>query len=135
MASASAKKIRPKYLSLPALLFEIRLPVPGWVSILHRVSGALLFFPFVAWLLWLLDASLRSEQGFEHVRTQYLALPVVKLALLVFIWSYCHHFCAGIRYLLLDLDIGVDLKTARVTSWIVIVAGLALTAIFGARLW
>ena len=52
MASASAKKIRPKYLSLPALLFEIRLPVPGWVSILHRISGAWLVFPFAAWLLY-----------------------------------------------------------------------------------
>jgi succinate dehydrogenase / fumarate reductase cytochrome b subunit len=135
MASASAKKIRPKYLSLPALLFEIRLPVPGWVSILHRISGALLFFPFVAWVLYLLDASLRSEQGFDYTRNQYLALPLVKLGILVFVWSYCHHFCAGIRYLFLDLDKGVDLKTARLTSWIVIVAGLALTAIFAARLW
>ena len=88
MASASAKKIRPKYLSLPALLFEIRLPVPGWVSILHRISGAWLFFPFAAWLLYLLDKSLQSEQGFQYVKTQYLALPVVKLGLLVFIWSY-----------------------------------------------
>jgi succinate dehydrogenase / fumarate reductase, cytochrome b subunit len=135
MASASAKKSRPKYLSLPALLFEIRLPVPGWVSILHRISGALLFFPFVAWLLYLLDTSLQSEQGFQYVKAEYLALPVVKLGLLLFIWSYCHHFCAGIRYLLLDLDMGVDLRTARITSWIVILAGLALTAIFGARLW
>ena len=135
MASASAKKIRPKYLSLPALLFEIRLPVPGWVSILHRIAGAWLFFPFAAWVLYLLDTSLASEKGFDYVRTEYLALPVVKLGALVLIWSFCHHFCAGIRYLLLDLDIGVDLQTARVTSWIVIIAGLALTAIFGARLW
>jgi succinate dehydrogenase / fumarate reductase, cytochrome b subunit len=135
MASASAKKIRPKYLSLPAILFEIRLPVPGWVSILHRISGALLVFPFLAWLLYLLDASLASEQGFEKIRTEYLPLLPVKLGLLLFIWAYCHHFCAGIRYLLLDLDIGIELKTARVTSWIVIIAGLALTAIFGARLW
>jgi succinate dehydrogenase / fumarate reductase cytochrome b subunit len=133
MASVSAKKIRPKYLSLPALIFEIRLPVPGWVSILHRISGALLFFPFAAWLLYLLDMSLLSEQGFQYVKTQYLTLPVVKAGLLLFIWAYCHHFCAGIRYLLLDLDLGVDLKTARLTSWIVIVAGLALTALFGAR--
>ncbi|HVJ13767.1 MAG TPA: succinate dehydrogenase, cytochrome b556 subunit [Burkholderiales bacterium] len=135
MASASAKKIRPKYLSLPALLFEIRLPVPGWVSILHRISGAWLFFPFAAWVLYLLDTSLASETGFDYVRTEYLALPVVKLGALVLIWSFCHHFCAGIRYLLLDLDIGGDLPTARATSWIVIIAGLALTAIFGARLW
>ena len=135
MASASAKKIRPKYLSLPALLFEIRLPVPGWVSILHRISGAWLFFPFAAWLLYLLDKSLQSEQGFQYVKTEYLAMPVVKLGMLVFVWAFCHHFCAGIRYLLLDLDKGVDLKTARLTSWIVIVAGLALTAFFGARFW
>jgi succinate dehydrogenase / fumarate reductase cytochrome b subunit len=135
MASASAKKIRPKYLSLPALLFEIRLPVPGWVSILHRISGALLFFPFVAWVLYLLDTSLASEQGFDYIRNRYFALPLVKLGILVFVWSYCHHFCAGIRYLFLDLDIGGDLKTARLTSWIVIFAGLALTAVFAARLW
>jgi succinate dehydrogenase / fumarate reductase, cytochrome b subunit len=134
MASASAKKIRPKYLSLPALLFEIRLPVPGWVSILHRISGALLFFPFVAWVLYLLDQSLGSERGFDYIRNQYLALPLVKLGILVFIWSYCHHFCAGIRFLFLDLDKGVDLRTARITSWIVIAAGLALTGLFGAKL-
>jgi len=134
MASASAKKIRPKYLNLPAILFEIRLPVPGWVSILHRISGALLFFPFAAWLLYMLDTSLHSEEGFQSIR-DYLELPLVKLGMLVFIWSYCHHFCAGIRYLFLDLDKGVDLRTARLTSWIVIVAGLALTAWFGTRLW
>jgi succinate dehydrogenase / fumarate reductase, cytochrome b subunit len=134
MASASAKKIRPKYLSLPALLFEIRLPVPGWVSILHRISGALLFFPFVAWVLYLLDKSLGTEQDFNYIRNQYLALPLVKLGILVFIWSYCHHFCAGIRFLFLDLDKGVDLRTARITSWIVIVAGLVLTGLFGAKL-
>lgn len=134
MASASAKKIRPKYLSLPALLFEIRLPVPGWVSILHRISGALLFFPFAAWVLYLLDTSLRSEEGFDYIRNQYLTLPLVKLGILVFIWAYCHHFFAGIRYLFIDLDIGVDLRTARVTSWIVIAAALLLTAFLGMKL-
>jgi succinate dehydrogenase / fumarate reductase, cytochrome b subunit len=135
MASASAKKIRPKYLSLPALLFQIRLPVPGWVSILHRISGALLVVPFAAWALYLLDTSLASEAGFQRIRNDYLGLPLVKLGMLVFIWAYCHHFCAGIRYLFLDLDKGVDLQTARLTSWIVIAAGLALTAILGAGLW
>jgi succinate dehydrogenase / fumarate reductase cytochrome b subunit len=133
MARASAKKIRPKYLSLPALLFEIRLPVPGWVSILHRISGALLFFPFAAWALYLLDTSLASEQGFNLIRERYLALPLVKLGMLVFIWAYCHHFCAGIRYLFLDLDKGVDLRTARLTSWIAIAAGLLLTAWLGMK--
>ena len=55
----------------------------------------------------------------------------MKLASLVFVWAYCHHFCAGIRYLFLDLDKGVDLETARLTSWIVLAASLALTALLG----
>jgi succinate dehydrogenase / fumarate reductase, cytochrome b subunit len=134
MSSAAAKKQRPKYLSLPAILFQIRLPLPGWVSILHRVSGALLVFPFAAWLLYLLDVSLASEAGFQKVKS-YLDLPLVKLGLLVFVWAYCHHFCAGIRYLLLDLNKGVDLRPARISSAVVIVASLALTAFFASKLW
>ena len=133
MANAAIKKARPKYLSLAALLFEIRLPLAGWVSILHRVSGALLFLATV-WLLFLLDRSLASESGFESVQ-RYAANPLVKGALLVLIWSYCHHFCAGIRFLFLDIHKGVDKETARLTSIIVIVAGLVLTALFGVRLW
>ena len=135
MPSASAKKARPKYLSLPALLFEIRLPLPGWISILHRISGLLLFFPLAAWLLYLLDASLASEQGFERVRGHYLQLPVVKLALLGFVWAYSHHFCAGIRFLFLDIDKGVDLKPARLTSVLVLVVSLAVTAAVAMKIW
>ena len=135
MSTASAKKLRPKYLSLPALLFEIRLPLPGWVSIFHRISGALLVFPLAAWLLYMLDASLSSEAGFEKIRTHYLQLPLVKIGLLVFIWAYCHHFCAGVRFLLLDLNYGIELAAARRSSVAVVVVSLALTAYFGARLW
>jgi len=102
MSSAAAKKPRPKYLSLSALLFEIRMPPSAWVSGFHRISGFLLFLPFTAWLLYLLDASLASEQGFRHVRESYLASPIAKLAILVFAWAFLHHFCAGIRFLLLD---------------------------------
>jgi len=134
MSSAAAKKQRPKYLSLPAILFQIRLPLPGWVSILHRVSGALLVFPFAAWLLYLLDASLASPEGFQRIES-YLAMPLAKLGLLVFAWAYCHHFCAGIRYLLLDLNAGVELRTARISSLAVIVAGLLLTAWFATKIW
>jgi succinate dehydrogenase / fumarate reductase, cytochrome b subunit len=135
MSSAAAKKARPKYLSLPAILFEIRLPLPALVSILHRVSGLLLFFPLAAWLLYLLDASLASEQGFERVRTHYLQLPLVKLAIIVFAWAYLHHFFAGIRFLLLDIDKGIQLRTARITSALVLAASLSLTALFALRLW
>lgn len=135
MSTASAKKLRPKYLTLPAILFEIRLPLPGWISILHRISGALLLFPLTAWLLYLLDSSLASEAGFERIRTHYLQMPVVKAGLLLFIWAYCHHFCAGIRFLLLDLNKGIELRQARASSVAVLIVSLALTAVFGARLW
>jgi succinate dehydrogenase / fumarate reductase cytochrome b subunit len=135
MSSAAAKKQnRPKYLSLPAILFEIRLPLPGRVSILHRVSGALLVFPLTAWLLYMLDLSLGSEAGFQAV-LGYLALPLVKLGLLVFIWAFCHHFCAGIRYLFLDLNRGIELGPARASAGAVIVVSLLLTAWFGWKLW
>jgi succinate dehydrogenase / fumarate reductase cytochrome b subunit len=132
MTNAAIKKTRPKYLNLAALLFEIRLPLPGWVSILHRVSGAVLFLALV-WLLFLLDRSLSSQAGFESVK-RYASFPIVKAALLLLIWCYCHHFCAGIRFLFLDVHKGVDKDTARLTSIVVIVAGLVLTALFGARL-
>ena len=134
MSSAAAKKPRPKYLSLSALLFEIRLPVPAWVSGFHRISGALLFFPFTAWLLYLLDTSLASEQGYHHVRS-YLSMPIAKLGLIVFIWAYAHHFCAGIRFLLLDLNKGIDLPRARTTSYAVFAVSLLFTIFFGWRLW
>lgn len=133
MSNAALKKTRPKYLSLQALLFEIRLPLAGWVSILHRISGVLLFLSGV-WLLFILDRSLASEAGFGAIR-HYLGLWPVKLSLLVLIWAYCHHFCAGIRYLFLDLHKGVDRTSSRRTSVVVLVAGLVLTAFFGVRLW
>jgi succinate dehydrogenase / fumarate reductase cytochrome b subunit len=133
MANATIRKPRPKYLSLSALLFEIRLPLPGWVSILHRVSGLLLFLA-VVWLLFMLDRSLASETGFDAIR-RYTGLPLVKLSLLGLIWAYCHHFCAGIRFLFLDLDKGADKATARLTSIAVFAVSLALTAWLGTRLW
>lgn len=133
MANATIRKPRPKYLSLSALLFEIRLPLPGWVSILHRISGLLLFLA-VLWLLFLLDRSLASEAGFESVR-RYAGLPLVKGSLLVLIWAYCHHFCAGIRFLFLDLDKWGDLAAARLSSALVLAASLALTAWLGWKLW
>jgi succinate dehydrogenase / fumarate reductase cytochrome b subunit len=93
----------------------------------------MLFFA-VLWLLFMLDRSLASEQGFEAMR-HYLGLVPVKLSLLVLIWAYCHHFCAGIRFLFLDLDRGVDKATARLTSIVALVASLALTAWLGVKLW
>jgi succinate dehydrogenase / fumarate reductase cytochrome b subunit len=120
-------------LSLQAILFEIRLPLAGWISILHRVSGVLLFAAGV-WLLFLLDRSLSSAAGFASIQ-RYLEFTLVKLSLLMLVWAYCHHLCAGIRFLLLDLDKGVDKASARASSIAVLVVSLVLTAFFGAKLW
>jgi len=135
MSSAAAKKPRPKYLSLSALLFEIRMPVTAWVSGMHRISGALLVFPLAAWLLYMLDTSLASEQGYNHVRDVYLRHPITQLGVLIFIWAYAHHFCAGVRFLLLDLNKGIEAKPARTSGYVVFVASILITIFFGWRLW
>ncbi len=123
-------KPRPVYLNLVA----IRLPLPGIVSILHRISGAFLFLAGIPLLLAFVGASLASPESFASLKA-CLANPLAKLAALVFAWAYLHHFCAGIRYLLLDIDVGVDLPAARRSSVVVLVVSLALTLFVGWRLW
>jgi succinate dehydrogenase / fumarate reductase cytochrome b subunit len=102
---------------------------------MHRISGALLVFPLAAWLLYLLDMSLASEQGYNHVRDVYLRHPVVKLGTLVFIWAYAHHFCAGIRFLLLDLNKGIEKESAKTWAYVVFAASILITIYFGWRIW
>jgi succinate dehydrogenase / fumarate reductase cytochrome b subunit len=129
-AERRAAPVRPVYLDLP----RIRLPVPGIVSILHRVSGALLFLAGIPLLLAGVSASLASPESFAQLRGAF-AHPVAKLALLAFAWAYIHHFCAGIRFLLLDVHRGIELAAARRTSVVVLVVSLVLTAVVGVRLW
>lgn len=129
MPDLAIKKPRPKHLDLT----KIKLPLPGYVSILHRVSGAGLFL-MLPFLIWLLQLSLDSPQTFDSFRA-VVANPLAKLVLLGLLWAYLHHFCMGIRILLLDMNIGVDLKPARASSWAVLAVSLALTAILGVKLW
>jgi succinate dehydrogenase / fumarate reductase cytochrome b subunit len=121
---------RPVYLNLLA----IRQPIPAIVSILHRLSGALLFLLGIPLLLWAVQQSLASPEAWAAFWAG-LAHPVAKLALLGLVWAYLHHFCAGIRYLLLDLHVGTELTPSRQSSYVVLIVSLALTAIVGARLW
>jgi len=114
-------------------LFKIRLPLPGVVSIMHRASGALLFL-LLPLLLYGLQQSLASEQSFAALQDG-LRQPLVKLVLLGVIWAYLHHFCMGLRYLALDLDIGVDLPQARFSAKLVLVVSIAATLLIGAWLW
>jgi succinate dehydrogenase / fumarate reductase cytochrome b subunit len=123
------KKNRPKHLDLR----QIRLPLSGYVSILHRVSGALLFV-VLPLLLFMLDQSLRSIETYTNL-TGLLANPLLKLALLGLLWAFLHHFCAGLRYLLIDLHLLPTLSLARTASKMVLVVSLLLTATLGVKLW
>lgn len=120
---------RPVYLNL----FKIRLPLPGVVSIMHRVSGALLFL-LLPFLLYVLQLSLSSEQGFATVQ-EWFRLPLVKLLLIGVIWGYLHHFCMGLRYLALDLDLGVGLPQARFSARLVLLVSISATLLIGVWLW
>lgn len=122
-------KKRPKYLAL----HQIRLPLPGLVSILHRISGVMLFLSLPL-LLLMLQYSLASIE--THTRLlELLAHPLSKLALTGLLWAFLHHFCAGIRYLAIDLHYASSLGQARASSKIVLAVSLALTVLLGAKLW
>ena len=120
---------RPKYLDL----FKIRLPLPALVSILHRISGIGLFV--FAWaLLYLLQESLHSPESHVHF-TALTGHWLVKLFLIGMLWSFLHHFFAGLRFLLLDVHVASDLGATRLMSWAVLIVSLVLTVILGVRLW
>lgn len=128
MAEIAIKKRRPKNLDLTT----IRLPLPGILSIIHRVSGAGIFLMLPV-LLWLFESSLSSPETFAVFKA-VVGYPLVKVVLFGLIWLYLHHFCAGIRYLLLDLHKGIDLESARRSSKLVFAVSIALTLFIGVRL-
>lgn len=122
MAEMTIKK-RPKNLDLTT----IQLPLAGKVSILHRVSGAGMFICFPL-LLWLFSASLSSPESFATFKSFADMLPV-KVVLAGLLWAFIHHFCAGIRFLLLDLHIGIEKEEARKSAVAVLAVSIPLTLI------
>jgi succinate dehydrogenase / fumarate reductase cytochrome b subunit len=122
-------KARPKYLNL----FQIRQPIPAIVSIMHRVSGAVLFL-FLWIVLWGLDRSLASPESFAELKLT-LDQPLVKLVLLALLWAFLHHTFAGIRHLAIDLHIGIELPKVRAMSFAALALGLGLTIAAGVALW
>lgn len=111
---------RPYYLNL----LQIHLPIGGWVSILHRASGALLSL-LVPVLLYGLMLSLQSPEGFAQVRG-FLAGGIGWLVGLLVSWALLHHFLAGLRHLGLDFGWGEGRARARQTAWLVLGLALAL---------
>lgn len=134
-----AKK-RPEFRNINALtdLPTYRLPAPGWVSILHRISGVLMFvlMPFI---IWMFDVSVSSEISFAKFRHAFNsgALGIfLKLVALGLIWAYLHHFIAGLRHLWMDVSHAAVSKefgttSAKVTLWVSVV----LTVVLGAKLF
>lgn len=117
-----------------------RLPPAGIVSILHRVSGALMFLllPFVVWLF---DASLSSEISYERFTSAFLAgigfVPAwfVKLVVLGLIWAYLHHFIAGVRHLWMDATHSVTKAQGHSSAVFTLITSVLLTLALGAKLF
>jgi succinate dehydrogenase / fumarate reductase cytochrome b subunit len=120
---------RPKHLAL----HQIKLPLPGIVSILHRISGLFLFFA-LPFLLLMLQYSLRSIETYTQL-INLLAHPLLKLMLLGLLWASMHHFFAGLRYFSIDLHYVRNLAQARNSSKFVLVVSMLLTVWIGVKLW
>jgi succinate dehydrogenase / fumarate reductase cytochrome b subunit len=135
MAEA-VKKPRPEFrnIGIGQILTAYRLPLAGRVSILHRLSGGLLFV-FLPFLLYLFDQSLTSELSFE-VFKGFLSNIVVKLITLVLAWAFLFHFCAGIRHLVMDTNhSAVTKERGKQTSIVVLVVSSLLTIAFALKLF
>lgn len=136
-------KQRPEFRNIHALtdLPTYRLPLAGQVSILHRVSGVLMFvlMPFI---IWMFDTSLSSEISFARFRAAFTSglwfFPgwFIKLVALALIWAYLHHFIAGLRHLLMDVNhAAVTKQFGRRSALFTLIASLSLTVILGAKLF
>jgi len=111
----------------------IKLPVPALVSILHRVSGVVLF-AVVALLLCMLDSSLESEQGFQKVADVFTSVPA-KLILWVSLAALIYHLIAGVRHLLMDMGLGESLEGGRRGAIAVLVLSVVLILLAGVLIW
>ncbi len=120
--------MRPKNLNL----FTIRFPIPAIVSILHRISGFCLFI-LIPFILWGLDYSL-TEDGFTNLQ-QYLDIFAVKLLVWLLLIPFCFHLIAGLRHLLMDVQVGVSLQSGRtMAKWVFIVSFVCIV-LAGIWLW
>ncbi len=119
---------------------QYKLPPAGWVSILHRLSGGLMFV-LLPLIVWLLDVSLSSEISYERFSNAFIAgigfVPafVLKLIVLALIWAYLHHFIAGVRHLWMDATHMVSKQQGRISAIVTMAASGVLTVLLGAKLF
>lgn len=127
-------KSRPEFRNIHvSQLFQYKLPPPGLVSIMHRISGAALFL-LLPFILWLFELSLTSEISYARLLEVASNAPV-KLVLVGLAWAYLHHLIAGVRYLMLDLHIGLDKPVARTSALAVYWISLPLTLIAALKIF
>ncbi len=121
-------------------LTTYRLPLAGWVSILHRISGAAMFL-LLPFAIWMFDASLTSEVSYEQFTAVFAAgfagLPgwFWKLVAFALIWAYLLHFCAGLRHVWMDATHEVGLAFGRVSALVVIVLSTVVAFALGFKLF
>lgn len=120
---------RPKNLNL----FTIHFPLPAIVSILHRISGVALFL-LIPVILWGLSLSLASPESFQTLHDK-LTTSCAKVTILLFLAPFLYHFVAGIRHLLMDVNIGVELKSGRLTAFLTLLITLILVVLAGVYIW
>lgn len=132
--SEAAKKSRPQFSNIHVTqLMHYRLPLAGVVSILHRISGALMFLllPFV---LYLLERSITSETSFDYLRG-FASQWYIKLLILALSWAYLHHFTAGIRHLFMDNHFALDKDASQRTARWVLAISLTLTLLVALKMF
>lgn len=110
-----------------------KLPITAYVSILHRLSGVLLFF-VIGLLLWLLDFSLSSPEGFASV-AEWLSAPLVKIVLWGSLAALAYHLVAGVRHMIMDFGIGESLEGGVLGAKLVIAAAVILILLAGVWIW
>lgn len=121
---------RPKNLNL----FTIRFPVPAIASILHRISGFILFL-LIPFMLWALHFSLASEDDFNHLHQMLTTSTCAEIIILGCLSAFIYHFTAGIRHLLMDMNIGDELKSGRLGAILTIIISGLLILMIGIWLW
>ncbi len=130
----AASKPRPEFRNIHvSQILKYKLPPPGMVSIMHRASGALLFLTLPL-VLWLFDLSLTSEISYSRL-ADFSSHWLVKLVLVGLAWAFLHHLVAGVRYLMLDLHIGVEKAAARTSALGVYAISLPLTLLAALKIF
>ena len=140
--NSSSKRARPEFRNINALsdLPTYRLPPAGWVSILHRISGAIMFI-LMPLIIWMFDTSVSSEISFAKFTSVFsLGVGIIpgwfmKLVALALIWAYLHHFIAGVRHLWMDINHAVSKEFGRSSAIVTLSLGSLLTLALGLKLF